>query len=751
MPIQRDYNYTCVWSGVSGYSGYSGIGGFGYSGASGYSGESSASGVSGYSGYSGVSGVSGASGTSGTSGIGTSGISGYSGISGVSGKSGTSGFSGYSGASGTVTTADFVNYLPLPVENWRFGVASSGDAPDVNLNNDLKVLSFINVTQYAQAGFFLPEDWNGQSDVVVRLCCSLNGNESNNDDIDWTLSWKSFEVGDNVSQAWTTVTSLTDIGTSNLAGDVHYIDVVLDYDDIDNPLMAGREVIVRVKRTNLTEVGVVNFLGAAVGYNGIAISGYSGYSGISGYSGKSGFSGASGASGIGATTPTAFVESTTSRSTASNIIADIHSSLNLSISLSVQGYITAWFTCSLTSNDAGNTGNVYININGVNSQENVVELQNGTYEDVTCIYRSTLLSAGTYTVIPRWLTSSDTMTGTDFKVLAVGETGGPGASGYSGYSSASGYSGKSGYSGYSGTSGTSGTSGESGYSGYSGTPGTIGIDGASGTSGYSGIAGAYDASGFSGFSGVSGIGTSGYSGGVGESGFSGFSGASGIGTSGYSGVSGMAGEYSASGFSGASGQVGVIGIDGVSGASGYSGYSGIGTSGYSGIAGAYDASGFSGFSGVSGFSGEKGADGTIGVDGVSGTSGYSGLGYSGYSGFSGIGTNSVINFYYEGILQVSDYVVGSATDGVEMINAGTISAVYISARTASVTDAIILTLKNITAATSDTATLSAGNTFEKDPTVSLAFSAGQKLAIQITQRGGAVGRGSGLNVSLKYI
>ena len=109
----------------------------------------------------------------------------------------------------------------------------------------------------------------------------------------------------------------------------------------------------------------------------------------------------------------------------------------------------------------------------------------------------------------------------------------------------------------------------------------------------------------------------------------------------------------------------------------------------------------------------------------------------------------MLNFYYEGILVLNDYFVGSASDGVAMPYGGIIDTVFLNARTSPVTDNAIIKIYNLTAVTDATATLTAGSTFEKNA-VSLSFNTNDKLAMQVIQTGAVGGRGSGVNVTFQY-
>ena len=64
----------------------------------------------------------------------------------------------------------------------------------------------------------------------------------------------------------TAATVAHDIGTDNADGDLHFVDITLDYDDGDNPIAAGDEILSEIHRTDLANCGGVILVSAHLIY-----------------------------------------------------------------------------------------------------------------------------------------------------------------------------------------------------------------------------------------------------------------------------------------------------------------------------------------------------------------------------------------------------------------------------------------------------------------------------------------------------
>ncbi len=105
----------------------------------------------------------------------------------------------------------------------------------------------------------VPANWNGASDLKLRLTCVLNAAETNGDDIEWSGNLVAVTTGtDAVSKTSTaTAASATDIGTASSEGSEHECDLTIDYDDADNPVTAGDTLYIEINRTEVTNVAGV--------------------------------------------------------------------------------------------------------------------------------------------------------------------------------------------------------------------------------------------------------------------------------------------------------------------------------------------------------------------------------------------------------------------------------------------------------------------------------------------------------------
>lgn len=95
------------------------------------------------------------------------------------------------------------------------------------------------------------------------------------------------------------------------------------------------------------------------------------------------------------------------------------------------------------------------------------------------------------------------------------------------------------------------------------------------------------------------------------------------------------------------------------------------------------------------------------------------------------------------------YYLGKVASGITFGIAVTINKVAIQAYDAPTGAAMILTFRNITDATNDTATLSDGEYFEEDATIDLDLDAADELALEITQVG-STNPGGDLSIIIQY-
>jgi hypothetical protein len=112
--------------------------------------------------------------------------------------------------------------------------------------------------------FPVPKNWNGASDLKLRLLQVLNGAQTAGDDIEWSGEVRVLPLaGGKTGQAVTTlVDATTDIGSDaegiDDGGGPHVTELVVDYDDATNPVSVGALVLVTVWRKTVGGAGKVS-------------------------------------------------------------------------------------------------------------------------------------------------------------------------------------------------------------------------------------------------------------------------------------------------------------------------------------------------------------------------------------------------------------------------------------------------------------------------------------------------------------
>lgn len=117
----------------------------------------------------------------------------------------------------------------------------------------------------------VPQNYAGAGDLFLDFDCVLNQAEGNGDDIDWSADLVAVTPGPGgqaVTKASTAVgPSLTDIGATNIGdGALHRCRLVLDHDDVDNPITPGALLAIEIHRVDLALVGGVILVAARLGY-----------------------------------------------------------------------------------------------------------------------------------------------------------------------------------------------------------------------------------------------------------------------------------------------------------------------------------------------------------------------------------------------------------------------------------------------------------------------------------------------------
>lgn len=109
----------------------------------------------------------------------------------------------------------------------------------------------------------VPKNWDGASDLRLRLWQVLTGLEDAGDDIEWSGEVRALAPGaGKTSQTATALAAATtDIGADAdgiaAGGGPHVTDLVIDFDDATNPVATGSLLLVTINRTTVGGAGKV--------------------------------------------------------------------------------------------------------------------------------------------------------------------------------------------------------------------------------------------------------------------------------------------------------------------------------------------------------------------------------------------------------------------------------------------------------------------------------------------------------------
>jgi hypothetical protein len=125
-------------------------------------------------------------------------------------------------------------------------------------------LLFDATAEKATARFVVPKNWQGASDLKVRIHQLLNQAETAGDDIEWNAEVRTLSPGaDKVTKA---ASALLAVSTKDIGADADGIDdgggpfvseLVIDHDDATNPVSAGCQLLVTFWRETVGGAGKV--------------------------------------------------------------------------------------------------------------------------------------------------------------------------------------------------------------------------------------------------------------------------------------------------------------------------------------------------------------------------------------------------------------------------------------------------------------------------------------------------------------
>lgn len=152
--------------------------------------------------------------------------------------------------------------VELPLAAWTLG-ATPPTANPIGTTPAVPAYLMDATGETLAIGFRAPAGYSGDADVTLRLFFALNVAESAGDDINVTASVRVVQpaASEALDGTSTDYTASKDIGAVTDQYSVHVADIVLTYNDANNPIAAGDWIVVEIHLTNTTTIAAVNFLG----------------------------------------------------------------------------------------------------------------------------------------------------------------------------------------------------------------------------------------------------------------------------------------------------------------------------------------------------------------------------------------------------------------------------------------------------------------------------------------------------------
>lgn len=159
----------------------------------------------------------------------------------------------------SITPAASYDTQELPVEG---DLGNDATNPPVKTRNGvLEGWLFSATNQRRTFAFVVPNNWQGATDLKLRLHQVLNANQSAHDAIEWSGEIRALAPQNDVTSKTATALAdaTTDIGSVTDAigsgGGPHITTLLLDYDDGANPIAAGSLLLVTVWRKTVGGAG----------------------------------------------------------------------------------------------------------------------------------------------------------------------------------------------------------------------------------------------------------------------------------------------------------------------------------------------------------------------------------------------------------------------------------------------------------------------------------------------------------------
>jgi hypothetical protein len=168
---------------------------------------------------------------------------------------------------GTIVVAPDTGFIrtDLPLGAWVLGgtppaAQAIGSAPAT------PALRFTSTSMTIACSVRVPAGYNGTGDLKLRCLLALGGAQTASHTLDVTGSIRSVTPAnptDNLKQTATTIVAVSQsIGSNNQDAAVHVVDLVLDYDDSNNPIAPGDLLGIEFKLNSVASIATVDFLGA---------------------------------------------------------------------------------------------------------------------------------------------------------------------------------------------------------------------------------------------------------------------------------------------------------------------------------------------------------------------------------------------------------------------------------------------------------------------------------------------------------
>lgn len=171
---------------------------------------------------------------------------------------------------GVISSVVLSDQILITAEQFRNGaVAPTGVT--IGTTPTVDALQFAATTELVSTFFALPFNMDRTIDPQLILIWSLAATETNADTLDVTLDYTApidLSTGDGIAKASTQLTDAVTVTTANglAIGDIYSQTFSFANADATNPLANAIGLAVQFHLTNTTGVGVIDLIGACLGY-----------------------------------------------------------------------------------------------------------------------------------------------------------------------------------------------------------------------------------------------------------------------------------------------------------------------------------------------------------------------------------------------------------------------------------------------------------------------------------------------------